>query len=54
MQACWLVRNGVPFEQAFGDVGRLDEVEQQAMSIVFSTFEGSDFDWNSMTFKESK
>jgi hypothetical protein len=28
----------------------LDDIEREAMSIVFSEFEGNKFDWESMTF----
>lgn len=28
--------------------------ERMAMSIMFSEFEGNEFDWNTFTFKERK
>ena len=51
-EACWLVKNGVPFERVFGGSGRLDRLERQAMAIAFSQFEGAEFDWAAMRFKE--
>jgi len=47
------MKNGVPFHLAFGSTpDSLDEVERAALSIVLSEFEGGDFDWNAMRFKE--
>ncbi|MTD33871.1 hypothetical protein [Paludibacterium denitrificans] len=47
------MRNGVPFDKVF-DVERLMKHEQMAMSITFSEFEGNEFDWHAMQFKERK
>lgn len=49
MECLWLVRNGVPFDVAFG----LDEVTRAAWAIVFSEFEGAKFNWATMQFEES-
>lgn len=59
-EALWLVKNGVPFAAAFGlrvaeaAVLRLDAIERMAFSIVLSEFEGNEFDWQSMEFKNRK
>lgn len=50
---CWLVRNGVPFDRVF-ECDRLMPHERQAMSITFSEFEGNEWDWQAMQFKEKK
>ncbi|EXF96288.1 hypothetical protein HK44_020665 [Pseudomonas fluorescens HK44] len=47
------MKNGVPFSVVF-ECDYLDEYERMAFSIIFSEFEGSEFDWDSMTFKEKK
>lgn len=51
---CWLVHNGVPFSTVFGEQTTLTALEKAAMSIVFSTFEGHEFDWDSMEFKRNE
>ncbi len=38
-EACWLIRNGVPFDVAFD----MDETIRTAMAINFSRFEGGTF-----------
>lgn len=54
-----MLKNGVPFPAAFG-LGhdeaaiRLTRTERQAFCIVFSEFEGGEFDWELMEFKERK
>ena len=51
MREClWLVRNGIPFDVAFG----VDDVTRAAWCIVFSEMEGNRFDWSRMQFEESK
>jgi hypothetical protein len=52
MREClWLVKNGVPFDVAFG----LDEVRRTAWAIAFSEMEsGKRFNWTSMEFDEDK
>lgn len=52
MREClWLVRNGIPFDIAFG----LDEKKRTAWAIVFSEFEsGKTYNWNTMDFEEAK
>jgi hypothetical protein len=45
-----LTRNGVPFETAF----ELPDEARTAFAIVFSQFEGNEFDFRTMTFKERK
>jgi hypothetical protein len=45
-ECLWLVRNGIPFDVAFG----VDDVTRAAWSIVFSEMEGNTFDWNRMEF----
>jgi hypothetical protein len=49
-ESLWLVRNGVPFDTAF----QLDDATRTAFAIVFSEFEGNEFDFNRMEFKEHK
>jgi hypothetical protein len=44
------VRSGVPFDVAFS----LDDRDRAAWCIVFSEFEGNQFDWNRMEFEEQK
>jgi hypothetical protein len=47
--ACWLVRNGVPYETAF----EMEEHELLAYAITFSGFEnGKKWDWDAMKFRE--
>ena len=51
MQEClWLVKNGTPWDVAFG----VDEKLRMAMSISFSQMEGRVYNWNSMRFEEMK
>jgi len=47
------VKSGVPFHLVF-ECDSLNEYERMAMSITFSEFEGAEFDWSSMAFKEQK
>ena len=54
MQACWLVKNGVPFGVAFGDHQLLTKAERSAMAIVFSETEGNQFNFDTMSFVERK
>jgi len=52
------VKNGVPLPVALGrrfddpDGVQLDRLERMAMSITFSEFEGSEFDFSSMSWKK--
>lgn len=49
MREClWLVKNGIPFDVAFG----IDDVTRAAWCIVFSEMEGNTFDFNTMAFKD--
>lgn len=48
MEALWLVHNGVPFEVAF----KMGELDRAAFAIIFSQFQGGEFDWDRMAFKE--
>jgi hypothetical protein len=43
-----LVKNGIPLEVAFS----LDDEKRAAMSIVFSEFEGTPFNWNTLEFEK--
>ena len=52
VEACWLVKHGVPFHVVFGEVARINDIERAAMAINFSIFEGAEFDWNAMRFKD--
>lgn len=47
------MKNGVPFDRVF-ECDRLLAHERMAMSITFSEFEGNEFDWGTMSFKERK
>ncbi|MBV8656623.1 MAG: hypothetical protein JO142_02250 [Burkholderiales bacterium] len=46
-EALWLVKNGIPFDVAFG----LDDMTRAAWCIVFSEMEGSKFNWDKMDFE---
>jgi hypothetical protein len=46
------VKNGVPFKAVF-QVESLLEHERFAMSVVFSEFEGNEFDWSGMRWVET-
>ena len=46
--ALWLVRNNVPFDVALS----LYPEEAFAWSVIFSEFEGREFNWNTMTWKK--
>jgi hypothetical protein len=52
MREClWLVRNGIPFDVAFG----VDDAKRTAWAITFSEFEsGKTFNWHSMEFEDPK
>nr|WP_199065121.1 hypothetical protein [Chromobacterium sp. ASV5] len=54
MNGCWLIRNGVPFDNVFPDLDALLPHEQLAMGVVFSELEGNEFDWSVMRYKERK
>jgi hypothetical protein len=45
------MKNGVPFDRLF-ECDSLVDYERMAMSIMFSEFEGNEFDWRTMQFKE--
>ena len=47
MEALWLVHHGVPFDLAFS----LDDLTRAGFAIIFSQFEGREFDWDRMRFK---
>jgi hypothetical protein len=49
-ESLWLVRNNVPFDVAFS----LDDATRAAFCIIFSEFEGNEFDYSRMEFKERK
>jgi hypothetical protein len=44
------VRGGIPFDVAFG----LDDVTRAAWCIVFSQFEGSKFNWQTMQWDDGQ
>lgn len=46
------MKNGVPFDVAhnLAESGPEGEAQALAYNVVFSRFEGQDFDWTSMTF----
>jgi hypothetical protein len=46
----WLVKNGVPFDVAMS----LDPNVGTAFSIIFSEFEGAEFDYGAWRFRERK
>jgi hypothetical protein len=54
------VKNGVPIHVALGNPSdvpqriQLDRLERMAMSIVYSEFEGGEFDFGSMSWKKPK
>ncbi|MFX6226307.1 hypothetical protein ABTF68_22805, partial [Acinetobacter baumannii] len=47
-EALWLIFNGVSEDLAFG----LDDATRSGWAIIMSEFHGSEFDTNTMTFKE--
>ncbi len=49
-EALWLVKNGVPFDVAFG----VDDVTRAAWSIIFSEMEGAKFNTRTMQFEDPK
>lgn len=49
MTACWLVKNGVEFERAFA----MEPALRLAMAVSFGLFEGLDFDWAQLCWKQS-
>lgn len=54
------MKNGVPFQFAFGmvknraDDWQVDRIERRAMAITFSIFNGAEYDWEAMRFREPK
>ncbi|MDE2354945.1 MAG: hypothetical protein KGL17_07980 [Betaproteobacteria bacterium] len=51
MREClWLVKNGIPFDVAFG----LDDVTRAAWCIVFSEQGGAKFNWRTMEFEDDR
>lgn len=50
------MKNGVPFNTAFGvrEGWRVDKVERRAMAITFSCFNGAEYDWEAMKFREPR
>lgn len=49
-EALWLIFNGVSEDLAFG----LDDATRSGWAIIMSEFHGSEFDTNTMTFKEKR
>ena len=47
-ECLWLVKNGIPFDVAFG----VDDITRTAWSIAFSEMEGHHFDWSRMEFQK--
>jgi hypothetical protein len=45
-----LVKNGIPYDLAYS----MNDIRRTALAIIFSTMEGHEFDWNTMTFKEDE
>jgi len=45
-ESLWLVKNGIPFDVAFG----VDDITRTAWCIAFSEMEGHRFDWERMEF----
>ncbi len=43
-----LVKNGVPFDVAFA----LDPDEMLAYTVIFGEFEGGNFDWDELRWRE--
>lgn len=52
MQAAWLLKNGVPYAQAFGSEGPLSRAEKEALYIQFFIFDGARFDQGQWCFEE--
>jgi len=53
VQACWLLKGGVPFVLAFGESpAGLSQAEKDAIAIKLSEFEGARFNLHSMSFEE--
>jgi hypothetical protein len=48
------LKNGVPFSVVFDECYSLYPHELMAMSVVFSEFEGNEFDWQAMQFKKKE
>jgi hypothetical protein len=46
----WLIRNGVAEDLAWS----LGRAERLARVVVFAEFEGAEFDWRRMAWKERK
>ena len=44
------MRNGVPFDLAF----QMDDLTRAASAIVFSQFEGNEFDFRTMSWKKQE
>jgi hypothetical protein len=44
------VHHGVPFDVAFS----LPDIDRQAWSIIFGQFDGGEFDFNSLAWKQPK
>ena len=44
------MKNGVPFEEAF----TMDDAVRFAMAVTFAGFEGQEFCWRTMRFKDRK
>lgn len=49
-ECLWLVKNGVPFDVAFG----LDEITRTGWCIVFSEMEGAKFSFATMSYEDPK
>jgi hypothetical protein len=46
------VKNGVPFDIAFGTGIELDAIERSAIAIIISEFEGGKFNWNNLSWEK--
>jgi len=46
----WLIRHGVAEDVAMN----LDPIERLARCVVFGEFEGAEFDWRRLRWKEKK
>jgi hypothetical protein len=50
VERLWLVRNGVPWDEAMA----MPDEERFAYAVIFSSFEGLEFDWDAQRYKERK
>ncbi len=54
MREClWLVHNGVPFAQVFGEgMTEISDAQRRAFCIMFSEFQGAKFNLDTMEFED--